>query len=225
MWVSPFRYLRIDGYLLLPAAFRSLSRLSSALSAKASTLRSFLLDLKIISIALEMTGFCNLRLLGLFTNIVNRLVCYFSDVLIFNPHCLLFSCIQLNSVTLHFAVCIRPIRLHMNAILQASLQLSSLLFRQCSLFIKISFCMKFSRYKSLPLRESFMTETLSVIRNLSHLNSLITGKTSSIESALPCWSRLAFFECPFYLKPDVCITPVYFCFNLAATCFPIPSPV
>ncbi len=43
--VSPFRHLRINGYLLLPAAFRSLSRLSSALSAKASTLRSFLLDL------------------------------------------------------------------------------------------------------------------------------------------------------------------------------------
>ena len=43
--VSPFRHLRISGYLLLPAAFRSLSRLSSALSAKASTLRSFLLDL------------------------------------------------------------------------------------------------------------------------------------------------------------------------------------
>ena len=43
--VSPFRYLRVNGYLLLTAAFRSLSRLSSALSAKASTLRSFLLDL------------------------------------------------------------------------------------------------------------------------------------------------------------------------------------
>ena len=42
--VSPFRHLRIKGYLLLPAAFRSLSRLSSALSAKASTLRSFLFD-------------------------------------------------------------------------------------------------------------------------------------------------------------------------------------
>ena len=42
--VSPFRHLRINGYLLLPAAFRSLSRLSSALSAKASTLRSFLFD-------------------------------------------------------------------------------------------------------------------------------------------------------------------------------------
>ena len=31
--VSPFRNLRIVGYLLLPAAYRSLSRLSSALSA------------------------------------------------------------------------------------------------------------------------------------------------------------------------------------------------
>ena len=48
-WVSPFGYLRINGYLLLPAAFRSLSRLSSALSAKASTLRSFLLDLSYCS--------------------------------------------------------------------------------------------------------------------------------------------------------------------------------
>ena len=40
-WVSPFRHLRVSGYLLLTAAFRSLSRLSSALSAKASTLRSY----------------------------------------------------------------------------------------------------------------------------------------------------------------------------------------
>ena len=37
-WVSPFGYLRINGYLLLPEAYRSLSRLSSALSAKASAL-------------------------------------------------------------------------------------------------------------------------------------------------------------------------------------------
>ena len=43
-WVSPFRYPRIYGYLLLPAAFRSLSRLSSALSAKASPLCSSSLD-------------------------------------------------------------------------------------------------------------------------------------------------------------------------------------
>ena len=40
--VSPFRDLRITGCLHLPGAFRSLSRLSSAPSAKASTLRSFL---------------------------------------------------------------------------------------------------------------------------------------------------------------------------------------
>ena len=43
MWVSPFRHLRITGHVLLPAAFRSLSRLSSALSAKASTVRPFCL--------------------------------------------------------------------------------------------------------------------------------------------------------------------------------------
>ncbi len=42
--VSPFRNLRINGYLLLPEAYRSLSRLSSALSAKASALCSFLLN-------------------------------------------------------------------------------------------------------------------------------------------------------------------------------------
>ena len=51
VWVPPFRYLRIDGYLPLPAAFRSLSRLSSAPSAKASTLCSFLLDLTLHSVA------------------------------------------------------------------------------------------------------------------------------------------------------------------------------
>ena len=44
-WVSPFGYLRISGYLLLPAAFRSLSRPSSASGAKASALCSFLLNL------------------------------------------------------------------------------------------------------------------------------------------------------------------------------------
>ena len=55
--VSPFRYLRINGYLLLPAAFRSLSRLSSALSAKASTLRSFLLDLSLYSVTTSSAVF------------------------------------------------------------------------------------------------------------------------------------------------------------------------
>ena len=44
-WVSPFRYLWINGYLLLPIAFRSLSRLSSALGAQAFNLFSLQLNL------------------------------------------------------------------------------------------------------------------------------------------------------------------------------------
>ena len=42
--VSPFRNLRITGYVPLPAAYRSLSRLSSALSAKASALCPYQLN-------------------------------------------------------------------------------------------------------------------------------------------------------------------------------------
>ena len=44
-WVSPFGNLRIEAYLQLPVAFRSLSRPSSAPSAKAFSLRSFSLEL------------------------------------------------------------------------------------------------------------------------------------------------------------------------------------
>ena len=43
--VAPFGDPRINGYLLLPEAFRSLSRPSSAPDAKAFPLRSFQLDL------------------------------------------------------------------------------------------------------------------------------------------------------------------------------------
>ena len=41
MWVAPFGNPRINGYLLLPVAYRSLSRPSSAPDAKAFPLRSF----------------------------------------------------------------------------------------------------------------------------------------------------------------------------------------
>ena len=51
MWVSPFRNLRIIGYLLLPEAYRSLSRLSSALSAKASALCPYCLTICFIALA------------------------------------------------------------------------------------------------------------------------------------------------------------------------------
>ena len=54
-WVPPFGYPRIVGYLLLPAAFRSLSRPSSAPSAKASALCSSSLDLILYVIALGLS--------------------------------------------------------------------------------------------------------------------------------------------------------------------------
>ena len=49
--VSPFGNLRVSGYLLLTAAYRSLSRPSSALSAKASSLRPYQLNLYSLSTA------------------------------------------------------------------------------------------------------------------------------------------------------------------------------
>ena len=79
MWVSPFRYPRLIGYLLLPVAFRSLSRLSSALSAKASTLCSFLLD-HLLSFPIAL-GNAVLIDASIFRFIVN-LFTMFSDVLI-----------------------------------------------------------------------------------------------------------------------------------------------
>ena len=64
--VSPFRHLRIKDYLHLPAAFRSLSRLSSALSAKASTLRSLYLDLLILAFSIYSVILSALFLLRIF---------------------------------------------------------------------------------------------------------------------------------------------------------------
>ena len=43
-WVAPFGNLRINAYLQLPEAYRSLSRPSSPLRAKASTIRSYSLS-------------------------------------------------------------------------------------------------------------------------------------------------------------------------------------
>ena len=46
-WVAPFGNLRITSYVPIPVAYRSLSRPSSPLRAKASPLRSYILPLKI----------------------------------------------------------------------------------------------------------------------------------------------------------------------------------
>ena len=55
--VPPFGYPRITACLRLPAAFRSLSRPSSAISALASTLRSFSLDLSYAPPAAPKTSY------------------------------------------------------------------------------------------------------------------------------------------------------------------------
>ena len=57
MGVSPFGYLRIVAYLQLPAAFRSLSRPSSAPNAKAFTLCSSSLELSYQFSSLELLEF------------------------------------------------------------------------------------------------------------------------------------------------------------------------
>ena len=64
-WVPSFGNLRINGYLLLPAAYRSLSRPSSAPSAKASALCSSSLDQKCCLMALIRSSFSTIRYLTL----------------------------------------------------------------------------------------------------------------------------------------------------------------
>ncbi len=96
MWVSPFRNLRIMGYLLLPEAYRSLSRLSSALSAKASALRSFLLGLSdiiaLISDGLLVCCFSTSLLLQRLVSSLSLRLTYFRCFIyaVFKVQCLAF---------------------------------------------------------------------------------------------------------------------------------------
>ena len=64
MWVSPFGNPRIEAYLQLPEAYRSLSRPSSAPDAKAFALCSFSLELPIYIV-------CSLNCLSFFVNKIN----------------------------------------------------------------------------------------------------------------------------------------------------------
>ena len=88
MWVSPFRDLRIIGYLLLPEAFRSLSRLSSALSAKASTICSFHhdqnVDISLSTLVSRVSVLCffSRNLLGCLFSLRFFLVCGFQGTLL-----------------------------------------------------------------------------------------------------------------------------------------------
>ena len=76
-WVPPFGYLRIIAYLLLPEAFRGSSRPSSASSAKAFTMRPFLLDLfqvEFLSL-LGRSSICFFDCLGFLLLIIFRFQC------------------------------------------------------------------------------------------------------------------------------------------------------
>ena len=74
MRVSPFGYLRIEAHLQLPAAFRSLSRPSSAPDAKAFTLCSCSLELSLLVLImfLELLEFLNIFYFGLLIHFVKR---------------------------------------------------------------------------------------------------------------------------------------------------------
>ena len=87
-WVSPFRHLRILAYLPLPAAFRSLSRLSSAPSAKASALCSFLLN------RLRHAGLPCAASLRLLLSSVAGSTLSFSSLGLFLSGCLLTVCLK-----------------------------------------------------------------------------------------------------------------------------------
>ena len=132
--VSPFGYLRIEAYLQLPEAFRSLSRPSSAPDAKAFPLRSFMLDLRracsvsfAAELALWLTSSLHSQLfqtkewsnlLVLFRFELCRLICFTNKIVIthfcpltfvsgtqmFPYCCLLIICIKCHNV--QFSRCI-----------------------------------------------------------------------------------------------------------------------
>ena len=80
--VSPFGNLRIEAYLRLPEAYRSLSRPSSAPDAKAFPLRSFLLDLVVeVSLnAIQTKEWSNSLVLFRFE--LCRLICFTNKIVI-----------------------------------------------------------------------------------------------------------------------------------------------
>ena len=60
-WVPPFGNLRINAYLQLPEAYRSLSRPSSAPDAKAFPLRPFSLDHTSVSVSIRSENYAGFK--------------------------------------------------------------------------------------------------------------------------------------------------------------------
>ena len=87
MRVSSFGYLRIEAYLQLPAAFRSLSRPSSAPDAKAFTLRSCSLELPLFCsscFSLELLEF-HKQIIFCFGFLFSEKVLSFSEFVLIPP--------------------------------------------------------------------------------------------------------------------------------------------
>ena len=79
--VSRFRNPRIKGYLLLPEAYRSLSRLSSSSGTKAFTIHPYSLTIFFNNtrIVFERTHFCVLNLLDNYL-MFNHRICFYTSV-------------------------------------------------------------------------------------------------------------------------------------------------
>ena len=85
--VAPFGNLRYNGYLLLPEAYRSLSRPSSAPDAKAFPLRSFQLDYRRFHSDLSENSWFSLRIMQAYKDRNCMSPCILSDAV---PHSICF---------------------------------------------------------------------------------------------------------------------------------------
>ena len=140
MRVSPFGHLRIKAYVRLPGAFRSLSRPSSAPSAKASALRSSSLDQYVFRpFCFAVPRFFSLELSTVFP------VC--PPVF---PGCLISCYLNDNA-----SIDVSPVALTLQIPILRVHELPLFSFRSCS--ARLSY-MRFSRcvgtFVSLPLRPS-----------------------------------------------------------------------
>ena len=209
--VSPFRYLRINGYLLLPEAFRSLLRLSSALSAKASTLRSLLLDHhKECSVNPYGSRFVFKSFLSSIKSItVSRdvLGCLFPISLAYDVYQLSWQLHTGYTICgfqgTYFSACTRPRKLRCRGAMYIAYALYSYIHHYLTAWAVIR------------IRNSFQT---LITGQASYSNSTSLLIQVSISSSQ--------IQCLFYFEHPWSLTCGDFLFVIpAATCFPISSPI
>ena len=189
-WVPPFRDLRIVGYLLLPEAFRSLSRLSSALSAKASTICSFYHDQN-VSIAL-LTLASGSSLTGLVSFLLQKLylgcLVFFFEIL----SCMRFSRYVAKQLFLRWKL--------------ASISM------KIGCFIACLHATERTQFSKCSVYRHSLTDVLSVIRVLNlPFNPLITGKTS-YQNSTALLIGLALKDCCPSLPVSILKAPAFFFF-------------